>query len=268
MNGDDGKKQKSNVEFYEKEADESGHLYFARYEVNENDEYAAPLAHFHDSVEFVIVREGEYIAHVGAQEKVLSAGEIAFIDSFVPHFYRTAGKCVVYAVVADKNLFFENALSIRAFLPFFKLSGEKFDVVMRFFDACESYITRNAQTKAGFADMLAGLLYEFCPSQPRSENKTARTFSEVLKYLNVHYREEINLSSLAAEFSYAENYFSAMFNDFAGMSLREYINRRRIAEVMRLKAKNPEIPLFSLALDCGYVSEKTFYRAYARYGKK
>ena len=52
------------------------------------------------------------------------------------------------------------------------------------------------------------------------------------------------------------------------MSLREYVNRRRIAEVLRLKAKNPAAPLFSLALDCGYVSEKTFYRALAKYGKK
>ena len=116
--------------------------------------------------------------------------------------------------------------------------------------------------------MFAGLLYEFGPSQERKENKTARAFSEVLRYLNAHYREEITLSSLAARFSYAENYFSALFNDFTGMSLREYVNRRRIAEVLRLKAKNPAASLFSLALDCGYVSEKTFYRALAKYGKK
>lgn len=255
------------VEFYEKAADESGHLYFARYDISDGDNRPY-FPHFHDSPEFILVREGTYLVHVGAQERLLHAGEIAFVDSFVPHFYRTAGKATVYALVIDKNLFSVETLSSRVFPPFPAVSAENFDVIMRYFDACTPYISANRQTKCGFSDMFAGLLYEFCPSQERKENKTARAFSEVLRYLNAHYREEITLSSLAARFSYAENYFSALFNDFTGMSLREYVNRRRIAEVLRLKAKNPAASLFALALDCGYVSEKTFYRALSKYGKK
>lgn len=258
---------KNAIEFYEKEADVSGHLYFSRYDFSPSDDPPS-FAHFHDSVEFIFVREGSYLVHVGAQERLLHAGEIAFADSFVPHFYRAAGKAAVYAIVIDKNLFSGDALSSRTFPPFPAVSAENFDAIMRFFDTCAPYIFLNAQTKAGFSDMLAGLLNEFCPSQERKENKTARTFTEVLKYLNGHFREEITLPSLAARFSYAENYFSALFNAFTGMSLREYVNRRRIAEVLRLKAKNPEQSLFSLALDCGYVSEKTFYRSLAKYGKK
>ena len=255
------------VEFYEKAADESGHLYFARYDISDGDNRPY-FPHFHDSLEFILVREGTYLVHVGSQERLLHAGEIAFVDSFVPHFYRTAGKAAVYALVIDKNLFSVETLSSRVFPPFPAVSAENFTVIMRYFDACAPYISANRQTKCGFSDMFAGLLYEFCPSQERKENKTARAFSEVLRYLNAHYREEITLSSLAARFSYAENYFSALFNDFTGMSLREYVNRRRIAEVLRLKAKNPAASLFALALDCGYVSEKTFYRALAKYGKK
>lgn len=255
------------VEFYEKAADESGHLYFARYDISDGDN-PPPFPHFHDSLEFILVREGCYLVHVGTQECLLHAGEIAFVDSFVPHFYRTAGKAAVYALVIDKNLFSGEELSSRVFPPFPAISAENFAVIMRYFDFCAPYIYANRQTKSGFSDMFAGLLYEFCPSQERKENKTARAFSEVLRYLNMHYCEEITLSSLATRFSYAENYFSALFNDFTGMSLREYVNRRRIAEVLRLKAKNSTASLFSLALDCGYASEKTFYRALAKYRKK
>lgn len=258
---------RNDIEIYEKAADVSGHLYFARYDISSSDN-PPPFAHFHDSVEFILVREGSYLVHIGTQERLLSAGEIAFADSFVPHFYRAAGAAVVYAIVIDKNLFSAGALSSRAFPPFPAISTDGFTEIMRFFDTCSPHIFLNAQTKAGFSDMLAGLLFAFCPAQDHKENKTARAFAEVLKYLNEHFREDVSLSSLAARFSYAENYFSALFNDFTGMSLREYVNRRRIAEVLRLKAKNPEISLFSLALDCGYVSEKTFYRALAKYGKK
>lgn len=255
------------TEVYEQAADVSGHLYFARYDFSDTDDPPS-FAHFHDSVEFILVREGAYLVHIGTQERLLSAGEIAFADSFVPHFYRTTGAATVYAIVIDKNLFSGDALSSRVFPPFPAISAENFAALTRFFDSCAPYIFANGQTKSGFADMLAGLLYAFCPSQERKENKTARAFAEVLKYLNAHFREDISLSALAARFSYAENYFSALFNDFTGMSLREYVNRRRIAEVLRLKAKDPSASLFSLALDCGYVSEKTFYRALAKYGKK
>ena len=258
---------RNDIEFYEKAADVSGHLYFARYDFSSSDDPPS-FAHFHDSVEFILVREGNYLVHIGTQERLLSAGEIAFADSFVPHFYRAAGKAIVYAIVIDKNLFSGGALSSLVFSPFPAISAGNFAEIMRFFDTCSPNIFLNEQTKAGFSDLFAGLLYAFCPAQERKENKTARAFSEVLKYLNEHFCEEISLSALAARFSYAKNYFSALFNDFTGMSLREYVNRRRIAEVLRKKEKNPGISLFSLALDCGYVSEKTFYRALAKYGKK
>ena len=69
------------VEFYEKAADESGHLYFARYDISDGDNRPY-FPHFHDSPEFILVREGTYLVHVGAQERLLHAGEIAFVDSF------------------------------------------------------------------------------------------------------------------------------------------------------------------------------------------
>ena len=152
------------VEFYEKAADESGHLYFARYDISDGDNRPY-FPHFHDSPEFILVREGTYLVHVGAQERLLHAGEIAFVDSFVPHFYRTAGKAAVYALVIDKNLFSVETLSSRVFPPCPAVSAENFAVIMRYFDACAPYISANRQTKCGFADMFAGLLYEFCPSQ-------------------------------------------------------------------------------------------------------
>ncbi|MGN1061562.1 MAG: cupin domain-containing protein, partial [Candidatus Scatosoma sp.] len=104
----------SATEYYEKEADENGHLYFEKYVLTEANPRTS-FAHFHDSVEFIFVREGRYEAHVNGQSRLLFAGEFSFADSFSPHFYREAGDAVVYAVVVDKNLFTSNPFSARVF---------------------------------------------------------------------------------------------------------------------------------------------------------
>lgn len=257
------------TEYYEKEADENGHLYFDKYVITAESPRAS-FAHFHDSVEFIFVREGRYEAHVNGQNRLLCAGEFSFADSFSPHFYRVAGDAIVYAVVIDKKLFTGDPFSARVFAPFPDISAKNFAAVMRFFDCTEPLLspqTKHGSTeiKTGFANLLSGMLYRFCDTQEKKENKTAKVFVEVLKYLNEHFREEITLSYLAAKFSYAENYFSTLFNDFTGMSLREYVNRWRIGEVLRVKARQGDRSLFSIALDCGFTSEKTFYRAYAKY---
>lgn len=253
-------------EYYEKEADENGHLYFDKYVITAANPHAS-LAHFHDSVEFIFVREGRYEAHVNGQSRLLSAGEFSFADSFVPHFYRVAGDAIVYAVVIDKKLFTGDALFSRVFAPFPQISAVNFAAIMQLFDCVEPLICAqaSAEIKSGFANMLLGMLFRFCESCEKKENKSARVIADTLKYLNERFREEITLSSLASKFSYAENYFSSLFNHFTGMSLREYVNRRRIGEVLRIKAQQNGRSLFSIALDCGFTSEKTFYRAYAKY---
>ena len=68
---------------YEKVADERKHFYFSKYE-NEKIGYY-PFPHFHSSIEVFIVTSGEYFINVNGDERILRAGDIAFIDSFTPH---------------------------------------------------------------------------------------------------------------------------------------------------------------------------------------
>lgn len=254
----------ANLEYYEKAADVSDHLYFKKQTFLEDSDYYM-MPHFHDSLELIFVKEGEYQVKVGQTKRLLKAGEMAFVDSFTPHSYLAANKAKVYAVVIDKKLLDEDLFFKRVFPPFPRISEEGFSDIVKFFDATEGNIYSNKQTKIGFSNMLIGLLLKYCETVEKKEDKAVRTFTEVLKYLNTHFKEDLSLKNLAAKFSYAESYFSALFNDFVGMSLREYLNRKRIAEVLRIKSKHPDKSLFSIAETCGYTNEKTFYRAYAKY---
>jgi methylphosphotriester-DNA--protein-cysteine methyltransferase len=52
------------------------------------------------------------------------------------------------------------------------------------------------------------------------------------------------------------------------MNLREYLNRRRLAEVLALEKKGGDTPLYRMVLEAGFESQNTFYRALKKYGRK
>ena len=89
--------------------------------------------------------------------------------------------------------------------------------------------------------------------------------SDLIKFINENFSGEITLEGLAERFGYTKTYLSEQFNRFAGMPLREYINRRRINEFYRRKRDDPAVPACRIAAEVGFKSLNTFYRALHKY---
>ena len=83
--------------------------------------------------------------------------------------------------------------------------------------------------------MLLGLMLQCFSPGERETNESSEVIAEIIRYINTHYKEEITVKILAQQFSYSENYISKVFNAFTGMNLREYVNRQRIREVLKIK---------------------------------
>lgn len=255
------KEQTQKNRYYESAADADKYLLISDF--GDGDMALTDVAHFHDSYEIVFVSCGECGVHVNTEERVIKAGEIAFIDSFAPHFYFDADSARGKVTVVGKNLLvdFNNGLT---FEPFLENNGCAEKVIVFLNSICD-VTNENATLKAGAANVILGLMRASYPLKKRSGEKTTKTFVEILRYIDEHYREDINLEALAAKFGYTPNYFSVLFNKFTHMHLREYLNRRRIMEAVKIKAEHPEQSLAGVAADVGFISEKTFYRAYKKY---
>lgn len=247
---------------YESAADTDKYLYIERFTVGASEKWTS-IAHFHDSIEIVFVLNGSYGVHVNTEECVLKKGEIAFIDSLTPHFYFASGEADIYAVVIGRQLLL-NADGDEVFPSFLKES-DGFEKIIKVIDSFGKYTKANEQIKIGFVNLLIGLMKNFYPTQKRSASKVTQTFIDVLKYINSNFKNEITLKGLSEKFGYDSNYFSFLFNKFTDMHLKEYINRRRIREVERIKTLEPKRSLTSIAFECGFASEKTFFRAYKAY---
>lgn len=251
--------------FYERNVDEEGALIMFRNELSLADTHLWVPPHFHNAAEIMFVVEGEYCVRVGTEERVMKAGDIAFVDSLTPHLYSTVTNTVVYAFVFEKNIR-NNTLRDYKF-PDFMPKNQAFSIVKEMFDKVyPMWENSDLNFKRGFAYALVGTLMQYYPLTEKKNAKSNENFLDVLHYLEENYKKDLNLDHLASKFGYTTTYFSRLFNKITGMNLREYINRRRIKEVLQILDKSPRMALNRVAELVGYSSWNTFHRAYVAYG--
>jgi AraC-like DNA-binding protein/quercetin dioxygenase-like cupin family protein len=255
--------------FYEKAADTDGHLYFRRH-VTSTEKTHSTMPHFHDSIEIIAVASGSYNVRVDGELRTLSAGEMAFVDSFLTHSTRSSGDATFYAITISSRYFAGVAQLKERTLPTFLEKTEGTDGLISLLETGRIFLNKdvNESVKRGFVELFLGALLSLYPTVERPKRRTAENVREILLYVNEHFREPLTLEGLAHKFGYTENYFSSLFNKFVGMNLREYLNRRRLAEVLALEKKGGDTPLYRMVLEAGFESQNTFYRALKKYGRK
>lgn len=257
--------------FYEKKADETGHLLFRKYDEKEWPLYNS-TPHFHGSIEIFLCTSGRYTVNVGGEIYKLEAGDVAFIDRFVPH---TSGvldgedPATVYVVVASSTYLDDIKWLDGYTLPpvtLHKSGYEKIEELVVW--AYNLTNDMNEEMRHGFVSLLLGMLRDYCGCIKRINEKNAGMLIDVMRYIDDHYNEKIDLDTLSKHFGYEKTYLSRSFNSFFGMNLREYINRRRVIAFQRIRREDKSIPILKVAEMCGFDSPNTYYRAMAKYSDK
>lgn len=90
-----------------------------------------------------------------------------------------------------------------------------------------------------------------------------RTISEVIKYLNLHFREEIDCDEIALRFHISRGHLFRTFKYYVGVSLWEYVIRRRLLFVNDLLRENCAIE--EACFQAGFRNYSNFYRLYKKH---
>lgn len=252
--------------FYEREADTAGYIALIKDSVGKNGGRVFP--HFHDSIEISVIFGGIFRVKIGGEEQTISEGGIVFADRFCPHSYFTDGFSEKYTVVINSSHLNKIEILKKKSFPKFFTCGKAFENIKLLLQKTYEYKEgANALVMKGFADMFLGILLDNCDMVDK-EGGNEEIPTKALIYINENYAENICLKSISEKFGYTENYFSKLFNDYTGMNLREYINRKRISEFNRMKEENPKLAAYKIALLCGFDNENTFYRALKKYSEQ
>lgn len=252
---------------YEKEADYDGYILLSHLE---NGAKPVTMPHFHDSIEIAFMVEGECCMHVNSEEYTLRKGDIGFVNCCYPHFYKTPEDVEMYVVVINSQyLSAVDGFKVKTFASMLPHNEDAFERIIEFLkNTMTEWNNLNKAMKVGFANYLLGLMMKYYPLENYERAKCIDTMMKVLEYIDEHYAEPITLKLLCELFGYTQSYLSLAFNKFTDMNLREYLNRRRITAAVRMRAEQPNMPIYKIAAYCGFDSPNTFYRAYARYAEK
>lgn len=83
---------------------------------------------------------------------------------------------------------------------------------------------------------------------------------EIIRYLNYHLTEEINIDSISERFFISKYHMMRRFKEETGYTIGNYLNQKRLLLARELLKQGE--PVTKVYLDCGFKDHSTFVRAY------
>lgn len=85
----------------------------------------------------------------------------------------------------------------------------------------------------------------------------------IYNYIDEHYMEDINAASISEAIFMSQSYASRFFKGQTGMTIKSYLNMRRITAAKNLIMEGQKIT--NIFARCGFKDYSTFYRAFVKY---
>lgn len=95
------------------------------------------------------------------------------------------------------------------------------------------------------------------------QNKKLNRLTTITNYIKENYREEISLESLAGIFGYAPAYLSRMFQKYAGINYKDYVQNVRVEYAFR-ELTGTDHTMSEIAANNGFPNNKAFAKAFQK----
>ena len=106
------------------------------------------------------------------------------------------------------------------------------------------------------------ILYEYTSKVRATQTKRKNSaLASIILYINEHFAENITRESVGHALGYSPSDISHIIELIPNMSFRRLLNSIRV-EVAKEYIKGRDMSLVDIAIECGFTSERTFYRAF------
>ena len=230
--------------------------------------------HWHTSIEIFAVMEGHLEFFMNKEEYPLKAGEQLIINSNEIHSIHAAerNKTVVLQIPLKQ---FENYFTAKRFIRFrsqdAEVDGKLASLIKKLYKV---YTARDTGYEFGTMSLFYEIMYMLVKNYRLTEahekeirhSRKLDTLSKITTYMREHYKEDLKLSDLAATFGYSDAYLSRMFQKYAKINYKTYLQDIRMAYAYR-DLMNTDRTISQIALDNGFCSSRGFSGEFQkRYG--
>lgn len=214
----------------------------------------------------MFVKEGTVETCINGHIKTLTSGEGCFVDSYRVHSYNGTG--VAYVFGGNKKYFKDltNYLQNLTFSTFFKFTN--FEILHK---AMWFHEEHNKNTHSlhflqnGIVQIITSFLLNNIPLVQCVKEKKDNLISDVLRYADSHFAQNLSLTILSEHFNYSKDYLGKIIKKYINLSWNDYINQLRLSKVNYLIKQHKDANILDIAFDCGFNSMSSYYRAKRKY---
>ena len=230
--------------------------------------------HWHTSIEIFAVMEGHLEFFMNKEEYPLKAGEQLIINSNEIHSIHAAerNKTVVLQIPLKQ---FENYFTAQRFIRFRSqdadADGKLASLIKKLYKV---YTARDTgyefRTMSLFYEIMYMLVKNYRLTEAHEKeirhSRKLDTLSKITTYMREHYKEDLKLSDLAATFGYSDAYLSRMFQKYAGINYKDYMQAIRTEHGYRQLVET-DMTISDISMENGFPNNKAFSKAfYKKYG--
>lgn len=242
------------------------------------------LAHTHDFIEIVYILSGEMCHTVDGRDYQLRHGDILFMNYGCSHSFTSIPDTTYVNVlfspdmIADGMINAENAFSILSLGAFNEMRSNEQSGKISFFgkerDALESiilsmldeYNKKDSHWETVIGNYLSTFFIMLLrkSEQGLKPQELYNTWHELAEYIDSHLGERLTLSALAQKCFYNPSYFSRVFKEKFGMSLTEYITRKRLDSAIKL-ISTTSLSIEEVSTRSGFADRSSCTHAFTKY---
>ena len=224
-------------------------------------------AHFHSAPELIFVEKGEVETIINGEKRTLRAGDACFVDGFCIHTYTDTPDTRAFILLTQRQFFERYETYFQEEVPprFFRF--ENFSLLRKLQALCAKNYENERSRYASFEGTVGILLAEISQTAPfvkRQKDKSAELVCAVLQYAEDNLSSDLSLRAVAKRFTHSYEYLSRTLNKSLRESWGSYVNRLRVRKAHERLQSEEDSTVLEIALDCGFDSPNTFYRAYKK----
>lgn len=226
--------------------------------------------HWHDRLEFILVRKGSLHIDFGERATVVPSGSVIIVPPKQSHSAFSGDKGVCYdSVSLDLRSFYNQTATCSNLLPIIFEGNIKFQIFTKDNQICSSVVSilREGKTDAeqltvvGEIYRLLSLIVDRCIVQITDDKDEGGNFAQAIDYINANFQSNISTGELCKTFGYTKPYFCRKFKEYTGVSPMAYLKSLRL-ELACDKLKKENASIGDISVFCGFDDPNYFTRCF------
>ena len=221
--------------------------------------------HWHRSIEIFAVKDGGLDFYINEKKYKLQAGDFVIVNSNELHSVHAPNPNETIVLQIPLNMFADYFTS-EQFIWF--SHSEKADD-QKVFGLLEEMYDLNCEKATGYELLMQSCFYQLeyllvtkyrkleVKDELLKNNRQLKRLGVITGYLKEHYAEDISLEKLAEIFGYSPAYLSRMFQKYAKINYKDYLQSVRLKHALK-DLEETELPIGEIALNHGFPNSKAF----------